>query len=429
MKKLLVICPSRGRPERIKETLDSIESTCDFNHTDFMVLLDDDDYYLEDYTSTLPSWVKVKIYSREMDCTLTTEIINRAFKEFNDYEFYSVTNDDIVYKNKGWDIALCQKLKISCGQDDTMVEKYGTSYIGNVNPGEFPITSVIDGDIVRKIGWLQYPKLRHSCGDNIWFWIGKRSDCLYFDGKYHTDHNSAYFGRGEADETFNNCNAYNNKQDYYAYKNWLKYGCGRELVKMEQFLKINFYGNQFGNRDTIVLTDLLNKYKPKKICEIGCWTGGVTSIIGKYAKKNNAKIYCIDLFKGSEDTDLLEEAKTKDIKKVFLNNIDYLGLKSHVKLIVGDSAETSKDFEDNFFDFIFIDADHRYSKVLKDIESWIPKVNGVLCGHDFDGFEYDEEYIERDFINKKHHGVIKAVTEKFNEVDKFGTIWVKEINN
>lgn len=237
MKNLLIICPSRGRPQRILETIQSIQDTCNFEHTDFMVLLDDDDVCVPDYYKNLPEWVKIKVYNREHDCTLTTEIINRAFNENKEYSFYSVTNDDIVYLTKGWDEALCQKLKISSGQDDTMVEKYGDSYIGNVKPGEFPITSVIDGDIVREIGWLQYPKLRHSCGDNIWFWIGRRGGCLYHDSKYHTEHRSHYFGKGEADETFQKCNAFDNQQDYYAYKEWLKYRCGNEVCKVQELTK------------------------------------------------------------------------------------------------------------------------------------------------------------------------------------------------
>jgi len=232
MKNLLIICPSRGRPERILETIQSIEDTCNFEHTDFMVLLDNDDVCVPDYYKNLPEWVKIKVYDRSHDCTLTTEIINRAFNENREYNFYSVTNDDIIYLTKGWDESLCQELKISSGQDDTMVAKYGKDRIGNINPGEFPITSVIDGDIVREIGWLQYPKLKHSCGDNIWYWIGKRAECLCFNGNFHTEHRSAYFGLGEADETFEKCNAYRLKEDYYTFKEWLKYRCGNEVCKI-----------------------------------------------------------------------------------------------------------------------------------------------------------------------------------------------------
>jgi len=237
MKKLLVVCPSRGRPFRIMDMIKRFEDTTNEFHTDLIVLLDADDKTLGQYEEHLPTWVKRRVYDRTNDHTLTTEIINRVFEEFNSYEYYSVTNDDIHYKTNGWDEALCQRLKISSGQDDTMVERYGEDLIANINPGTFPITSVIDGDIVRAIGWLQMPSLVHSCGDNIWYWIGRRSDCLYTNNNYHTDHMSAYFGKGEADETFNKCNAFDNKADYYTYKEWLKYRCGNELNKVEKLLK------------------------------------------------------------------------------------------------------------------------------------------------------------------------------------------------
>jgi predicted O-methyltransferase YrrM len=50
------------------------------------------------------------------------------------------------------------------------------------------------------------------------------------------------------------------------------------------------------------------------------------------------------------------------------------------------------------FDFVFIDADHSYEAVKRDITLWRPKVKpgGWLCGHDLD---------------KPHWGVRRAVEE------------------
>ncbi len=232
MKKLLLIIPSRGRPFKIIDMLRSVHTTINHEHTQVIILLDKDDKSIGQYEEHLPTWVLKRVYDREGDETLTTEIINRAFEEFNEYDYYSVTNDDIHYKTKGWDEALCHPLKISCGQDDTMVEKYGDKHNVICSPGEFPITSVIDGDIVRKIGWLQFPELRHSCGDNIWYWIGRRSGILYNDKNYHTSHISPYFGKCEEDDTYKECNAFDNMEDYYIYKEWLKYRCGKEIIKV-----------------------------------------------------------------------------------------------------------------------------------------------------------------------------------------------------
>lgn len=79
------------------------------------------------------------------------------------------------------------------------------------------------------------------------------------------------------------------------------------------------------------------------------------------------------------------------------------------ELIIKSSVQASKDFKDDFFDFIHIDADHRYDAVRRDLEAWWPKlkVGGAFTGDDFiifDGVRW-------------HHGegifgVVEAV-EKF----------------
>ncbi len=49
------------------------------------------------------------------------------------------------------------------------------------------------------------------------------------------------------------------------------------------------------------------------------------------------------------------------------------------------SMDAVKEFDDNSLDFVFIDADHRYEKVIEDITEWSKKVRsgGIVCGHDY----------------------------------------------
>jgi len=58
--------------------------------------------------------------------------------------------------------------------------------------------------------------------------------------------------------------------------------------------------------------------------------------------------------------------------------------RSRLTVLRGDSPEMAKKVEDNSLDFVFIDADHRYEAVLKDLAAWAPKLKpgGTLCGHD-----------------------------------------------
>lgn len=49
------------------------------------------------------------------------------------------------------------------------------------------------------------------------------------------------------------------------------------------------------------------------------------------------------------------------------------------------SINASKQFHNNYFDFVFIDAGHEYVDVKTDNTVWLPKVKkgGWLCGHDY----------------------------------------------
>lgn len=71
-------------------------------------------------------------------------------------------------------------------------------------------------------------------------------------------------------------------------------------------------------------------------------------------------------------------------------------------IIKGNSVELSETFVDHSFDFIFIDANHTYEEVKKDIEAYLPKVKkgGVLAGHDY---------------HPIWSGVIKSVDELFGD--------------
>jgi len=49
------------------------------------------------------------------------------------------------------------------------------------------------------------------------------------------------------------------------------------------------------------------------------------------------------------------------------------------------SVEAAAGVPDGWLDFVFLDGDHRYDAIAKDIRAWMPKVRkgGLICGHDF----------------------------------------------
>lgn len=69
------------------------------------------------------------------------------------------------------------------------------------------------------------------------------------------------------------------------------------------------------------------------------------------------------------------------------------------------SDEAAKNFPDNYFDLIYIDADHSYEGCKKDLEAWWPKLKP---GKYFTGDDYSHSHAP---VNKLKFEVIRAVDE------------------
>jgi hypothetical protein len=88
------------------------------------------------------------------------------------------------------------------------------------------------------------------------------------------------------------------------------------------------------------------------------------------------------------------------VRRRFASNRNY----ARVEVLRKFSHEAAQDFEDGFFDWIYIDANHGYDSVRQDLAAWEPKVrrDGFICGHDF---------AAHGSARKSQFGVVEAVTE------------------
>ena len=138
------------------------------------------------------------------------------------------------------------------------------------------------------------------------------------------------------------------------------------------------------------------------IAEIGVATG--THAWDMYTICKPRKLYLIDSWTG---TDYLEKydgnMRYAQVERMFRNT-------SNVVFLRETSMKAVRKFEDEYFDWVYIDAVHTYPNVKEDMNAWWPKVRKYLCGHD-----YLEYYIE----GYGEFGVVKAVDEfvKENNLD------------
>ena len=188
--------------------------------------------------------------------------------------------------------------------------------------------------------------------------------------------------------------------------------------------------NQLSEHDEKILEKLVAPVDGRML-EIGCWTGHSTSILARHAKSKRWKVVVVDNFGGNEGTPLKEFAEKNGVKQIFLDNMKELGLFDSVILFDMDS-DSAHEYLDNYsFSFMFLDGGHGYEQVKKDLKNYIHKLSkdAIICGHDYESETYDERYIEEDYVDGKHHGVIKAVNEVFGKVEHEGRMWWVKLKN
>lgn len=156
-----------------------------------------------------------------------------------------------------------------------------------------------------------------------------------------------------------------------------------------------------------------------QIADVGCWTGLSSLILALLVDKFQGKVYSVDWFEGSENTNLQFAGRYFNIQRIFNENIRQFDQSKYIQVIPKRSLDAAQTFQDESLDVVFIDADHRYDYIKADINSWLPKLKkgGLMCGHDCEVIldkgidKLLDVYKNEDMIKVFHLGTCKAVTE------------------
>lgn len=148
----------------------------------------------------------------------------------------------------------------------------------------------------------------------------------------------------------------------------------------------NFFPMRGSMKSVIGLKDLINyinDYKPVNelvMIEIGSYIGESTVIFAERFKH----VISVDPFIDNYDPDdhACKRASFDIVYKEFLSNTRKYSNISHIRKT---SDEALNDFLLDSIDFVYIDGNHTYDFVKKDIENYfkIVKPTGFLGGHDF----------------------------------------------
>ena len=164
-----------------------------------------------------------------------------------------------------------------------------------------------------------------------------------------------------------------------------------------------------------------------KFIELGVWTGNSIAYLANLVKdRANLKIYGVDMFENSNYINVKGISKEEIINmyEIYNYNLRKKGVRRWIKDIKGCSWEVADRFENEHFDFIFIDADHSYEALIKDIRAWYPKIkeHGILAGHDWEWASVQKavnEFFKKDYLEFYKTGIKNLNSCWYVDLTKF----------
>ncbi|MEM5471646.1 class I SAM-dependent methyltransferase [Hoeflea sp. AS60] len=221
---------------------------------------------------------------------------------------------------------------------------------------------------------------------------------------------------------------------------------GSQVKKLDQSL--------MGSRRSVIMAALSRKAFATSIkaLEIGVWYGtGSTNIwldnfmpgsdvvlVDAWRPYASSADVLIDEFGAANwDYAKMDSLSSEAFLSAFLNVRKFENEQDdkNVSLIRGKSSSILPLLKDDSFDFIYIDADHKYESVKSDIvnaKRLISKKYGIICGDDLEKqpthelVELAKKYKERDYIKGEygfHPGVCLAIFEEFEAVNMVDGFW------
>jgi hypothetical protein len=193
MPDLVVIVPSRGRPQAARELADAFAATCTAD-TRLMVAVDETDPALPHYEAAIRQ--ANGRTADVMSCPSTTmvEALNHAASvlEFGPWFAVGFMGDDHRPRTRGWDAAYIEKLR-----------ELGTGMVFGddlIQHGNLPTQIAMTSDIVAAVGWMAPPDLVHMYVDNWWLQLGMRTGCIRYLPDVVVEHVHPVAGKVEWDE-------------------------------------------------------------------------------------------------------------------------------------------------------------------------------------------------------------------------------------
>jgi len=210
---VLVIVPSRGRPDNITELMNAWMETR--TYASLQVVVDDDDEMLSRYEmvmETAPSWVSLEVTPRKR---LGPTLNEYAVKAAPLYDVIGFMGDDHRPRTPGWDRRFAGAI-VAMGGVGVV---YGNDLFQGPN---LPTAVWMSSCIVENLGYMVPPGIVHLFADNFWLDLGNGLGRMSYLNDVLIEHMHPQAGKSEWDPGYAEVNAGSvweaDEQTYKAYQ-------------------------------------------------------------------------------------------------------------------------------------------------------------------------------------------------------------------
>lgn len=215
MTDLVMLIPSRGRPENMARWCQSLRdtgATCDQ-----VVAVDDDDPTIEEYRRVSDEFGFMLVVAPRQQLVGT---VNRHMSVLaRQYPFVGYAGDDHVAITTQWDARLLEAAR-SAG-------KGGFAHCEDLlQSGRVPTTFVVDSRFIRSLGWIFEPSLVHLYADNSVVDLARALGTERYLSDVVVEHRHPFVGKATWDATYESANStLRCEEDKASYESW-RFGGG-----------------------------------------------------------------------------------------------------------------------------------------------------------------------------------------------------------
>lgn len=202
MSDLVVIVPSRGRPQSAVELAEAFVETCAAD-TRLVLVVDMDDPTAEQYRPLPMRHANVAVaYTVNRDGTMVYALNNIATATLNSASApfaIGFMGDDHRPRSAGWDKEYLDALR-----------EVGTGIVFGddlYQSDKLPTQCAMTANIIQALGYMCPTTLRHMYVDNFWMDLGSQADCLYYLPEVVVEHMHPVAGKADWDEGHKRVNA------------------------------------------------------------------------------------------------------------------------------------------------------------------------------------------------------------------------------